>query len=111
MKHLFRSVTIPLAFVIQHKLQHSARAQAPSRKPVSARASFPPGGPGPSSPLHNLPAGSPGLAVATPWWMAVPPQPYYAPPVGYYAPPVYYAPPPLGYYAPLPAYYYGPPAR
>jgi hypothetical protein len=111
MKHLFRSVTILLAFVIATQASAQRTGPGPFAETGTGPGIVPPGGPGPSSPLHNLPAGSPGLAVAAPWWMAVPPQPYYAPPVGYYAPPVYYAPPPLGYYAPPPAYYYGPPAR
>jgi len=115
MKHLLSSVTIVAALAIATPALAQRMGPGPFAETGTGPGVVPPGGPGPSSPLHNLPAGSPGLSIAAPWVGGPPyyilPPPYYLPPVGYYPPSVYYAPPALGYYAPPPGYYYGPPAR
>ena len=101
MKHLLTGMTIVAALAIAAPASAQRSGPGPGAQTGSGPGVIPPGGPGPSSTLSNLPAGSPGLATATPLWTPWP---------GYYAPPAanYYSPYYPYYYA-SPGYYYGPP--
>ena len=76
MKHLLSGVAIISALALAAPASAQRSGPGPGAWTGTGPGVIPPGGPGPSSPLSNLPAGSPGLA--TPWWTA-PWLAYYAP--------------------------------
>ena len=61
MKHLLSSVAILAALAIASPVSAQREGPGPGAATGTGPAVNPPGGPGPSSPLYNLPAGSPGI--------------------------------------------------
>jgi hypothetical protein len=61
MKFLLSSVAIVAALAIASPVSAQGYGPGPGARTGTGPGVNPPGGPGPSSPLSNLPAGSPGL--------------------------------------------------
>src|ERR1700751_6351630 len=61
MKYLLSSVGIVAALAITAPVSAQRSGPGPGAGTGTGPAVNPPGGPGPSSPLYNLPAGSPGI--------------------------------------------------
>jgi hypothetical protein len=61
MKHLFTGVAIVAALAFAAPVWAQREGPGPGAATGTGPAVNPPGGPGPSSPLYNLPAGSPGI--------------------------------------------------
>ena len=85
MKHLLSCVAIIAVLAIAAPAPAQRTGPGPYAQTGSGPGVIPPGGYGPSSPLSNLPAGSPGLPGATPSgmappWATTPPAPGAMPP-------------------------------
>jgi hypothetical protein len=80
MKYLLSSVAIVAALAITAPVSAQRSGPGPGAATGTGPGVNPPGGPGPSSPLYNLPPGSPGLP-GTPQtrMLGVPPPPPSAP--------------------------------
>ena len=61
MKFLLSSVAVVAALAIAPPVSAQGYGPGPGARTGTGPAVNPPGGPGPSSPLYNLPAGSPGI--------------------------------------------------
>jgi hypothetical protein len=61
MKHLLSGVAIVAALAFAAPVWAQREGPGPGAATGTGPAVNPPGGPGPSSPLYNLPAGSPGI--------------------------------------------------
>jgi hypothetical protein len=61
MKHLLRGVAIVAALAFAAPVWAQRTGPGPGATTGTGPAVNPPGGPGPSSPLYNLPQGSPGI--------------------------------------------------
>ena len=76
MRHLLSGVAIIAALAIAVPASAQRSGPGPGAQTTTGPGVYPPGGPGPSSSLHNLPAGSPGLFDGAPWgatWGTTPP--------------------------------------
>jgi len=67
MRHLLSGVAIIAALAIAVPASAQRSGPGPGAQTTTGPGVYPPGGPGPSSSLHNLPAGSPGLFDGAPW--------------------------------------------
>jgi hypothetical protein len=67
MRSLLSGVAIVAALVIAVPASAQRVGPGPGALTTTGPGVNPPGGPGPSSSLHNLPAGSPGLPGAETW--------------------------------------------
>jgi hypothetical protein len=77
MRHLLSTVAIIAAFAIAAPASAQRTGPGPYANTGTGPGVTPPGGFGPSSPLSNLPAGSPALPGASPFGIA--PGPVFSP--------------------------------
>jgi hypothetical protein len=68
MRHLLSGVAIIAALAIAVPASAQRSGPGPGAQTTTGPGVYPPGGPGPSSSLHNLPVRYPGLPGAAPYW-------------------------------------------